>query len=292
MRRPAASLPLAFSLTLADDSRWLVESVADSLLSTTVACDLAAVMGLEPAATGLDVEADRRLVIDTDGVTLPADRPASRPRVRWALRSDWRSETDRGDPEYVALVISAGAMLARAMTSCGVLLLHGALLAGPGADDTARGVLLSGRGGSGKTTAAGKLRPPWQALSDDQALVVDCGARGVWAHPWPTWSLYDEAGLAGTWTVQSGVPLAALAFLRQGAPRALTTIGAATAAARAVAAADDVGGVIGLRLDPADEREVRLRRLDLAGRLALRVPAYELTLGLDDDVVAALTPLV
>ena len=81
------------------------------------------------------------------------------------------------------------------------------------------GILLAGRSGVGKTTAAKRLPPPWRSLCDDVALVVRDPEDGYRAHPLPTWSRFfgPEAGDGSdTWDMQRATPLRAIFVLEQG----------------------------------------------------------------------------
>jgi hypothetical protein len=291
-QRPGDIHRRGYVAVFADGTTWLLQPVNGSLLAATVARDLGDVMGFREAP-GRDVPPQRRIVVGADGVALPASAPGPPAyRVRWELRSSWATTVDRGDPEYPALVISAGEMLARCVTTSGGLLLHGALLARERERGRGEGLLLCGPGGSGKSTVASRIDRPWGALSDDQALVLDCGRHGFWAHPWPTWSRYDESGLRASWDVQHGVPVTAVAFLRQGIPVRAVRLSPSEAVGHAVVAAEEAGRVIGLHTDPSEDRELRVTRLDRCLALVGLLPAFELTLGLDDDVAAALDAIL
>jgi SynChlorMet cassette protein ScmC len=92
----------------------------------------------------------------------------------------------------------------------GGLLLHGAL-----AERDGHGVILAGPWGVGKSTASGRLSPPWRSLCDDLTLVVRDGGGRYQAHSWPTWSRFASGGPGGSWQVSRAVPLAGVFFLQQ-----------------------------------------------------------------------------
>jgi hypothetical protein len=63
--------------------------------------------------------------------------------------------------------------------------------------------------------ASQRLPAPWRSLCDDTTLVVRDPHGRYWAHPWPTWSRFQNGGPGGAWDVQRAVPLAALFVLAQ-----------------------------------------------------------------------------
>lgn len=115
--------------------------------------------------------------------------------------------------------------IGRETLSRGGVLIHGGLAQTPPASDGVHGMagqtglLLAGRSGVGKSTAARRLPPPWRSLCDDVTLIVRDPAGRYWAHPFPTWSRFfgEEAGDGSdTWDIQEAVPLRAMFVLEQG----------------------------------------------------------------------------
>jgi SynChlorMet cassette protein ScmC len=101
-------------------------------------------------------------------------------------------------------------VFAREAQARGGFFIHGAL-----AEKGGRGVILAAPGGTGKTTASKRLPAPWRSLCDDTTLVVRDPQGVYWAHPWPTWSSFQDDGPGGTWNVQAAVPLKAIFVLVQ-----------------------------------------------------------------------------
>jgi SynChlorMet cassette protein ScmC len=94
--------------------------------------------------------------------------------------------------------------------SQGGLPLHAALIEREGT-----GIAISAPGGTGKSTCARRIPLPWQALGDDELLIVR-DKKGVYhAHPFPTWSRCNTLEVGETWNVQGHVPISAIFFLRQ-----------------------------------------------------------------------------
>ncbi len=113
-----------------------------------------------------------------------------------------------GGPQVNLMRLSL--VFAREAQARGGVLLHGAL-----AERDGNGVIWVAPGGTGKSTASNRLLPPWHSLCDDTTLVVRDGDGKYWAHPWPTWSRFQDNGPGGTWDVQRAVPLKAVFVLTQ-----------------------------------------------------------------------------
>jgi SynChlorMet cassette protein ScmC len=101
------------------------------------------------------------------------------------------------------------AIFKEAQNSGGVPL-HSALAAWNG-----MGVLLVGDSGIGKSTCCNRLPPPWEALSDDETLVIRAGEQRYVCHPFPTWSNLLRNHGRKSWRVEENVPLSAVFILRQ-----------------------------------------------------------------------------
>jgi SynChlorMet cassette protein ScmC len=100
----------------------------------------------------------------------------------------------------------------RAFRLCGGLPLHSALI-----EHNGRGYLLVGPSNIGKTTCCQRLPHGWNALCDDEILVVYNQMKDMYfAHPFPTWSDFIfRNNLRTSCKVQQSVPVAAILFLEQ-----------------------------------------------------------------------------
>jgi SynChlorMet cassette protein ScmC len=170
----------------------------------------------------------------------------------------------------ISLCIALGAQLH------GGLLLHGALIERDGT-----GVILAGTGGVGKTTAAMRIPSPWQALSDDQTLVVRDRQGSYWAHPWPTWSSFMFGGKGGSWDVQSAIPLRAIFFLEQAEMDRANLIGKGEAVCLLSEASIQSGLALMRSLDGVNQRQIHLQRFDSVCGLARQIPCYQLQISLN-----------
>jgi SynChlorMet cassette protein ScmC len=76
-------------------------------------------------------------------------------------------------------------------------------------------VLLAAPGGTGKSTCCRRIPPPWQAMSDDEALIIPTGTGSYHVHPFPTWSDYFYGRNERTWNSGSHLPLGGIFFVEQ-----------------------------------------------------------------------------
>jgi SynChlorMet cassette protein ScmC len=127
----------------------------------------------------------------------------------------WESENER-----FAHFIKLSLILARQSQMLGGVLLHGALASWEGC-----GVVFSGAGGAGKTTASNRLPSPWKSLSDDLTLAVRDSHGDYWAHPWPTWSRFLSGESGGSWDVQKAVSLKSIFFITKSEKDQIDSIG-------------------------------------------------------------------
>jgi SynChlorMet cassette protein ScmC len=159
--------------------------------------------------------------------------------------------------------------------SSGGLPLHGALLECRGA-----GVLLLGKGGTGKTTCCGRLPSHWFVHGDDMALAVRDTAGRFLAHPLPTWSAVGAGQVRWPCRVNRAVPLRALIILEQSPEDGVVSLGKSAAAVAVEKACVEALEPFYLRGD----RRGRLSRRNLfdnAMALAGDVPAFRLRVSLE-----------
>lgn len=78
------------------------------------------------------------------------------------------------------------------------------------------GILIAAAGGTGKSTCARRIPPPWHSICDDSVLLVPVGNQ-YHAHPLPTWSDFLLRNwMDQRWDVNRSIPVSALWFLEQG----------------------------------------------------------------------------
>ncbi len=180
----------------------------------------------------------------------------------------------RGDETFLATTL---AMVMRPICldvqSRNGLLVHGAL-----AERNGLGAILAGPSGVGKTTASNRLQPPWRSLSDDLTLIV-CDQQGrYWAHPWPTWSRFEEGGPGGSWDVCHAVPLKGIFFLAKAQENRAEGLGAGKAACMFIEVVEQASYRFHC-LD--DDAANQLQKFGNACALAKVVPGFILHLSLN-----------
>jgi SynChlorMet cassette protein ScmC len=174
------------------------------------------------------------------------------------------------ETDFLSRVMSVSLVISRYAETGGGLLVHAGL-----AEYKDAGVLLSGISGVGKTTASGRLRAPWKALSDDATLIVR-DRRGVyWAHAWPTWSNLFENRPIDRWPVGAGLPLRGI-FLLSRTDRSFRRLDLPRAAAQILNRAHEVSWDI-IRSGNRDQaRPVHVQLFGNACDLARAVPCHVL----------------
>jgi len=160
-------------------------------------------------------------------------------------------------PMYERVIMKGGAPL------------HAALVTYRG-----RGFVLAGAGGRGKTTCCKRLPCHWDALSDDEMLLVRTSEGMVSAHPFPTWSVVGTNGKS--WNVGVNVPAAAIFFLEHAAEDSAVPVGQGEAAVRINQSANQACFVRLRSLPAAALTEWRRALFQNACDISKNIPAYRL----------------
>lgn len=271
--RPGLPQAEEFVLALAGGSRFLIAAGDEGAAS--VVSQLAAAMGLGVSKAAPLSGTERRLLVHTD----PRRYRASPPRRHESLPADrgtavLLTSCAIGDELFVQL-LEISLVLARDAQARGGLLLHGAL-----AERKGSGVILAAPGGTGKSTASERLRPPWRSLCDDTTLVVMDSQGKYWAHPWPTWSRFLTGEPGGTWDVQHAVPLEGIFFLSQSVTDRVESVGAGHAASLLVECAEQASQLMARGRSSEEARALRLERFDNLCGLARAMPTHVLQISL------------
>jgi len=166
-------------------------------------------------------------------------------------------------------------VFAREAQAHGGVLLHGAL-----AERDGSGVILVAPGGTGKTTASNRLLAPWRSLCDDTTLVVQDGNGKYRAHPWPTWSRFQNGGPGGTWNVQSAVPLKGIFILAQAVDDRVERVGPGQAVGLLVEGVRQASMFMPLGLFREEVRALYLEAFNNLCAVARVVPAHVLHISL------------
>jgi SynChlorMet cassette protein ScmC len=181
----------------------------------------------------------------------------------------------RGHEEEVLTMRMALQPIYQRSQDSGGLPFHAALLEWNGF-----GFILAASGSTGKSTCCRRLRDPWRALCDDEALVVRDNREGYLVHPFPTWSDYFLNRSRQTWNIQSYLPLSAIFFLEQAETDQLVPMGQGQAAALVYASARQVCARNWMILSREQLIIVRKRLFENACDLAKEIPAYKLKVSL------------
>ena len=143
------------------------------------------------------------------------------------------------------------------------------------------GVALAASSSIGKSTCCRRIPPPWQAICDDETLIVPDNRGQYLIHPFPTWSEYlNEKNFKRTWNVDTSVPLSAIFFLEQAETDEAILIGKGQSAVFisqiAIQVYNRMWGESRYKEEKANKKGV----FDNACRIAETIPAYILRVSL------------
>jgi len=177
--------------------------------------------------------------------------------------------------EFFCHAVHLTAEIGREVQRRGGVFLHGAL-----AEYRGRGVILAAPGGTGKSTASGRLPRPWRSLCDDTSLLVRDAKGKVRAHPWPTWSRFIDDGSGGVWDTSRAVPLAACFFLMRSSGERADPVGGGEGLALLVESCEQASHSMSRRRGPEETRLLRRERFENLSVIARSVPIHILRLSL------------
>jgi len=157
--------------------------------------------------------------------------------------------------------------------------MHAALAAHHG-----RGVLIAAPGETGKSTCYRRLPGDWQALCDDQALVLRAPDGGFRVHPFPTWSDHLWRDSENSWTVERAVPLSAIFFLEQASTdRAMPVGDPAEAVLSVLGAAKQVWEPYWERVSSDEKMKASSLLFHNTSEIAAAVPCFRLGAALEGE---------
>jgi SynChlorMet cassette protein ScmC len=262
-------------LILADGTRWKIaagdEGAAAIVSQLGEAMQLCVTQGASEPSPHADlcqllVHVDAHPVV-TDGFVPLASKNNGMAVVCLDPSDRW------GGPYFNLVRLSL--IFAREAQARGGVLIHGAL-----AERDGKGVILAAPGGTGKTTASNRLPAPWRSLSDDTALVVRDAQGGYWAHPWPTWSRFQEGGRGGTWDVQTAVPLKGIFVLARAVENRADQVGPGHAVSLLVECVGQASSAMAPGLCKEELHALNLERFDNLCALARNIPVHVLHINL------------
>ncbi|HEX7503355.1 MAG TPA: SynChlorMet cassette protein ScmC [Acidobacteriota bacterium] len=278
-RRRTLDLPpaqdLLYNLVLADGTRW--EIAAGDEEAATIVSQLGEAMQLHGnrAASEPPRHSDRcRLLVHVDahisvmdGLVPLASRNDGIVVVSLDPNQHW------GGPYFNLVRLSL--IFAREAQARGGFLIHGAL-----AERDGMGVILAAPGGTGKTTASDRFPAPWRSLSDDTTLVVLDPQGNYQAHPWPTWSRFQDGGPGGTWAVQAAVPLKGIFVLSQAVENRAERVGPGHAVSLLVECTGQASWFMAPGLSKEELDALHLERFDNLCALTRIIPVHVLHISL------------
>ena len=264
-----------YDLVLADGSHW--EIVAGDGESVSIVSQLGCAMQLRgtPGAIGPPHHGNLcRLLVQDGAHTSVADCSVPLASKNGGIVVVCLDPCDHWGGPYVNLV-RLSLVFAREAQARGGILIHGAL-----AERDGMGVILAAPGGTGKTTASNRLPAPWRSLCDDTTLVVRDPQGNYWAHPWPTWSRFQNGGPGGTWDVQSAVPLKGIFVLARAVEDRVERVGAGHAVSMLGECVGQASTFMAPGLVKEDIRALNLERFDNLCALARVIPTHVLHISL------------
>lgn len=147
-----------------------------------------------------------------------------------------------------------------------------------------RGVLIAAPGQTGKSTCCRRLPGDWEALCDDQTLVLRDPDGGFRAHPFPTWSDYLWRDSHKSWVVGRAVRLSAIFFLEQASTDRAMPVGDPAEAVLSVFAAAKQAWQPCWERVPSDEKKNASSLLfHIASEIAGAVPCFRLSATLEGE---------
>jgi SynChlorMet cassette protein ScmC len=263
------------SLILADGTRW--EIAAGDERAAIIVSQLGEAMQLRvtQGASEPSPHADLcQLLVHVDAHTTVTDGFVPLASKNDGIVVVCLDPSDRWGGPYFNLV-RLSLILARQAQARGGVLIHGALVERDG-----MGVILAAPGGTGKTTASNRFPVPWRSLSDDATLVVRDRQGGYWAHPWPTWSRFQEGGRGGTWDVQTAVPLKGIFVLVRAVENRAERVGPGHAVSLLVECVGQVSTSMAPGLCKEELHALHLERFDNLCALARVIPVHMLRISL------------
>ena len=158
----------------------------------------------------------------------------------------------------------------------GGLPFHAALI-----EDNGKGILLAASGGTGKSTCSRRVPRHWNALCDDEVLVIFDQKGNYYAHPFPTWSDYLWKRSKKTWNVQHSVPLHAVFFIYQSEEDIAEPLGQGQAAVMMNEASVQTWRKYLRKVDDEFKRASHAKVFNNSCTMATTIPAYKLGVSLN-----------
>lgn len=137
-----------------------------------------------------------------------------------------------------------------------------------------KGILISAKGGTGKSTCCNRIPLPWKTLADDQALIVRDNLGKYKVHPFPTWSEHIWAPSTKTWNVEKYVDLSAIFFLEQSKFDEVVPLERERSLFMIYRMAMEASYIGMINMDKEEERLLKIRIFNNSCELSKFVPTY------------------
>ena len=138
-------------------------------------------------------------------------------------------------------------------------------------------LLVAAAAGTGKSTCCRRLPPAWEAICDEEVILIPAADGSWYAHPFPTWSDIVERNLDHTWDHSQRFPVCAVFLLEQGEADSAEPVGTGESILFLTRRVREKCFLHDWSLDAEEERSFRRRLFENVCTFAGAIPAYKLT---------------
>ncbi len=159
----------------------------------------------------------------------------------------------------------------------GGLCLHTAFI-----EHAGKGYAIVGQGNAGKTTCARRIPDHWQAIADDEVLIVKDLSDEYLVHPFPTWSDYIwNRECKKTWDSSSYSRLTAFFFINKHPVDAITPISKTEACLKIYKSANEALRRFYPIFTPSERLLIQNKLMDNASTILKKIRAFNINVSLN-----------